>query len=93
MALGRKLVAQLDVIEDFAVERDPDRAVLIGHRLPAARDVDDAQTGVSERRPRLAVDPIRIGPAMPQYRDHVGHAMRVDFSVCPRNSRNATHVT
>ncbi len=45
---------QRGVVVDLAVEDDPDRAVLVRHRLVAARHVDDGQPAVGEphrRRP------------------------------------------
>ncbi len=64
--LGR----QLDVVEDLAVERDPDIAVGRGERLLAAREVDDREASVAERRALVEVDAGCIGPAMAHGLDH-----------------------
>ena len=55
------------VVVDLAVEDRPDRPVFIGHRLIAGRrEINDAETGVQERRlgPRLYAP--SVGPAMAQ---------------------------
>ena len=41
-------MAKFTVVVDLAVEHDPDRAVLVRHRLGAALEVDDAQPPVPE---------------------------------------------
>src|SRR6266566_2470514 len=38
-----KRILELDIIEDFAVEGNPEFTVRSGHRLATALDVDDAQ--------------------------------------------------
>ena len=48
VAAGDQLGAQLDVVEDLAVEGDPDGAVLVAHRLLAAVEIDDAEARVRE---------------------------------------------
>src|SRR5258705_11961060 len=45
---GEQFLAKLEVVEDFAVELNPEGAVLVGRRLSAATNVDHAQTGVGE---------------------------------------------
>ena len=61
---------QLGVLEDLAVLGDPDRAVLIADRLPAARQVDDRQPSCPQRNPRLLMNLLVIGPAV---RDRTSH--------------------
>ena len=48
MAAGFKVPPQLDIVEDLAIEHDPDRAGLVGDRLPASGEIDDAQARVSQ---------------------------------------------
>jgi hypothetical protein len=43
-----QLSAQLDVVEDFAVEHDPEVAIGRGERLLAAREIDDREAAVPE---------------------------------------------
>src|SRR5947207_178432 len=56
MALADELLAKFDVVEDFAVEGDPERAVGARHRLAAAGQIENAQSRVREARARLDVD-------------------------------------
>ena len=51
VARGLQFLAQLHVVEDLAVERDPQRAVLVAERLLARREVNDGQAGVGEPPP------------------------------------------
>src|SRR5437773_2587832 len=49
VALWIEGVLQLEIIVDFAIESDPHRAVLVGHRLPPAwRKINDAQATMAE---------------------------------------------
>ena len=59
-----QLGAQLEEIVDLAVERHPDRAVLVAHRLPAAGQVDDAEPALAEADVALDVEPLVVGAAM-----------------------------
>ena len=65
-----QVAAQLAVVVDLAVEDDPDRAVLVGHRLLAAGAVDDGQAPVAERHPRRVKVAAAVGAAMVE---PVGH--------------------
>ena len=51
MPLLDQVVAQLAVVVDLAVEDDPHRAVLVGHRLITAGAIDDRETTMTERHP------------------------------------------
>ena len=61
-----ELGAQLDVVEDLAVEDDPQRAVLVGQRLLAGRQVDDGQAGVRQAGALVAIGPELVRPAVPE---------------------------
>ena len=50
VALGLELFAELGLVVELAVVGDPDRAVLVGHGLGAAGQVDDRQPAMPERR-------------------------------------------
>ena len=63
--------AQLDVVEDLAVEHGPDLSILVVDRLVAAGEVDDAQSGVGQADGRVAVESVAVGAPMPQL---LGHA-------------------
>ena len=65
-----QLLAQLDVVEDFAIEHDPRRAAGIRERLLAARKVDDGQAGMCQSRPFVPVQTPLIRAAMGQRADH-----------------------
>ena len=53
------VLAELGVVEELAVEGDPDGAVLVGDRLPAAGEVDDREPPGPQGEPGLAVDGAR----------------------------------
>src|SRR5205823_1390310 len=48
MAAADKLLTQLGVIVEFAVEHDADLAILVPHRLVAACNIDDRQPPMPE---------------------------------------------
>ena len=70
MPAGDQLVAQLQVIEDFAVERNNYGAVRIGHRLLARRKVDDRKPCMAKPDPIAYDDTPGIGPAVADRIDH-----------------------
>ncbi len=53
MAATLKLVLKLGILEQLAVLRDPDRAILVADRLSAPRQVHDRQTTRAQRHSRL----------------------------------------
>src|SRR6185295_2389187 len=63
---AHQLRAQLHVVEDLAVEHDPQRLVLVGERLLAGGEVDDGEPGMGEAGVPVAVDAELIGTAMAQ---------------------------
>jgi len=63
--------AQLDIVEDLAVENDPDRAVFIVDRLVAAFEIDDAEPSVREAHLPILVEPKSVGPTVMQALDHL----------------------
>src|SRR5438034_7259560 len=92
MTLPNEILAKLEVVEDLTIERDPERAVLVRHRLLSARDVENAEPGMGEPRMRLDVDTAVVGAAMAQQRDHIGEAASVDLTpMGGDDSGNPTH--
>ena len=63
--------AEIRVIVNLAVVDDVERAVLVGHRLMARRDINDAQTAVAQAHTPVNEDALVVRPAM---RNHVAHA-------------------
>ena len=70
MPFGLELRPDLQLVVQLAVVRDPDRAVLVGHRLGAAGDVDDRQPAMPQGHRTGAVESIAVGPAMRQRGRH-----------------------
>ncbi len=70
MPFGLELRPDLQLVVQLSVVRDPDRAVLVGHRLGAAGQVDDRQPTMPQGRRTGAVESIAIGPAMRQRGRH-----------------------
>src|SRR5258708_22671796 len=76
MAEPHQLVAQLNVIVDFAVEDHADGVVFVPHRLRAACGVADRQPAMSKKDSLLFVDVegLGVGPAVglsARHRDQV----------------------
>jgi len=61
VTFGKQLFAELDVVVDLAVEDDPERAVLAGHRLESlVREVDDGKPAMDETGIIMDMDALPI---------------------------------
>jgi hypothetical protein len=69
-AEGPQLAVELEVVVDLAVEDDAESAPLVGHGLAAARDVDDGQPPVAERRLVRLQEPLGVRAAVAQRPGH-----------------------
>ena len=65
-AARAQFLAQLEVVENLAVEDDPGPLAIIRHRLLPARDVDDGQPRVRQAGPLVAVHAELIRTAVPK---------------------------
>src|SRR5262249_17592257 len=65
-----QLVAELEVIEDLAVEDETDARLRAAHRLMAVGHVDDRQARMAERGAIEQDGPLRVRTAMPQRGGH-----------------------
>ena len=74
-------LAQLKIIEDFAIEHDPDALVLIVDRLPASLQIDDAQPRVREPHSTVAIEPEAVGAAVPHHRNHPFEGVKGYFTL------------
>ena len=88
-----ELGPKISEIVNLAVECEPDRAVFIGHRLPARfGKIDDGEAPVSETRGTVKVGAGAVRPSMGQ---HVGHRrQRVETGRRPveiEDAGNAAH--
>ena len=82
---------ELDVVEDFAVERDPKGSILVRHGLTAAGEIENAQPCVGQAGTRLDVHAAVVRPAVIQHGDHAGQIICVDVGSRRHDSRNAAH--
>src|SRR5438552_1350585 len=76
MASLNKVLAQFDEIVDLAVEDNPYRVILIGHRLVPCGEIDDAQT--IERQSDIT-RAIRAAVVWSTMCDHLAHALKRHF--------------
>ena len=76
-----QLVAQLDVVEDLAVEGDRRSPSSLGHRLLAIAEVDDRQARMAEPGRRRGEDALLIRAAM---RDGGHHPLKESFRIPDR---------
>src|SRR5262249_27854420 len=70
MALGLEYPAQLDVVEDFAVEHNPQRAVLVRDWLLSRCDVDNREPGAAESNALVEIDAELIRTAVADGAEH-----------------------
>src|SRR4051812_33743377 len=74
-----KAISKLYEIVNFAVERYPDRLVLVRERRNGAcRQVDNRETPLSQPYSRRRVDALTIGAAMNDRVTHSRHSLTVD---------------
>src|SRR5438270_1027733 len=75
-----QILAQLDIVEDFAVEADPNGAVGTRHGLCPTGEIDNAEPRMSKTRKCVFKYAVPIGPTMRDCADHAlqqaacGHA-------------------
>src|SRR5688500_1891863 len=81
------------VVVDLAVVGDPDGVVLVGQRLMAAGEIDDAEAAVAERRVAVDVQAGAVGSAVRDDVAHPAHALGVTIlqPIGRYDSRNAAH--
>src|SRR5712691_8015724 len=92
MACALKQRANLGVVENFAVVGDPERAILVGHRLVAGGEVDDAQPAVAKSGIGIDVVAEVVRSTVAKGASHVfkdGGGFPIGTG--PRESRYATH--
>src|SRR5262245_50644884 len=65
-----EVVAIICVVVDLPVVSDLECTVFVGHRLMAARHVDDAQTSMPQANIAVDEDPNVVRPAMRNYIAH-----------------------
>ncbi len=70
MAPGEEILADLGEIIDFPVHHDPDRPVLVGHRLVTGDEVDDAQAAHPQGGLSIDMEALVVGPAVDQGAGH-----------------------
>src|SRR5688572_18311564 len=73
-----EVLTQLDVVEDLAVERDPDRAVFVAQRLLARAQVDDGQAAMTQPDAGLDVIALLVRPTVQQRASHAPQCLVVD---------------
>ena len=88
-----ELLAQLDVVENLAVERDPERLVFVRHRLVSAGQIENAQSCVAQPHARVRVVADAVGPAVPQPLDHPPWQAGIDgLTGEVQNACNTAHI-
>lgn len=63
-ASGAQFVAQLHIVEDFAIEGDRQLAARVGHRLLAVPEPHNRQPNMTEARTRRGEDPTLVRAAV-----------------------------
>src|SRR5262249_30798376 len=93
MAARLQSRSELRVVEKFAVENDVDTAVLVGDRLFAVSDADNAQASGGQRNTRSIQEPVLVGAAMKEGWSHGARRSRRRRSLTGQvqKPRNAAH--
>ncbi len=83
---------QIGVVEDLAVEDDPNVAALVAERLMAQREIDDAEAAVAERYEFIAKEAAVVRTAVT---DGAGHPLerfrRALSGLSGRKTRDPAH--
>jgi len=94
VAFRFQVFSQLGVVVDLAVENDPDIAILVGNRLMAALDVDDAQAAHGKADVFFDEEALIVGAAM---RDAAVHtcedvARNAPVAISKKDSADSAHI-
>ncbi len=86
-----QLLPEFDVVEDLAVEGDPNRLVVVRHRLRAGGKIDDRKARMREAEAVAVACPLAVRAAMTQRREHpleqpLGRDARVGHAEITSNS-------
>ena len=76
-----EFLAQLREVVDLAIKHDPDRLVLVGHRLMTAREVDNRETTESESQAAGVEVALVVRPPVRDGRCHCAYRGRRDGSL------------
>ena len=93
MAGGQELLAKLEVVEDLSVLDDPDRRVLVVHRLVAALQVDDREPAHAKRHAVELDRSVVVGSAVDHRRAHPLHELAALCRVTARHAADAAHLS
>src|ERR1700722_15310889 len=78
---------QIGVIENFAVVGNPERAILVGHRLMAGAYINDAEAGGAEGGESITIKAAAVRAAV---MDDAGHAREQRVGRCVREACDET---
>ena len=70
MTAGHEVFPQFLKIVNLAVEDDPDRLILIGHRLRAASHIDNREAKVAQAHRTIEMYTVPIGSAVAHHGEH-----------------------
>ncbi len=70
VAARDELLAQREMVVDFAIKHDPQRAVFVRNRLMTARNIDNAEPPHSDAHRAVGIKAVVVGSAMA---DHAAH--------------------
>src|ERR1700730_6928913 len=92
MALLDQFFAKLDVVENLAVEGNPQRAIRIRHGLTPAVDIDDAEASMAQTSLSVGEDAGPVRTAVADLRDHTPQQVGLDpSSVSINNPSDSAH--
>src|SRR5581483_5049878 len=83
--------AQLNVVEDFAIEGNPETPIPVAHRLLAAGHINNAEAGIGQAGFGAAVKPGLVGTSMANRSDHLGQQLGVVDAVQVYKAADPTH--
>ena len=94
MSSRDQVIAQFYIVEDFAVERNDNRSVLVCHGLLAGSQVNDAQPHVPQANIFAEINAVTVGATMRNRTQHSFQQQGLLVGLCyrtPVKSYNAAH--
>ena len=81
ISFAYQFLSELDVVENLAIECDPQLGVSSGHWLRTALQIDYAQPGMGQSGGTRHLDTARIWSAVAKCRNHLAELTRISLAM------------
>jgi hypothetical protein len=70
VSLSEEIFSQFEVVKDLAIEGDPERGILVAHRLVAASEINNTEPGVRQTNAVLQMESYIVRAAVRKHPHH-----------------------